>query len=696
MSLSGKIGNYEIVEELGHGAMGEVYKATDTRMFGRTVALKILSERLSKNDQARTRFEREIEVVAKFNHPNIVTVYDWGEHEGRAYFVMEFIDGVSLSALLLDRDRLKFDDQVEIGRQLCDAVQYFHNHGVVHRDIKPPNIMITESGGQRHTKLVDFGIVHVAKSELTTAQTQPGTFSYMSPEQLSNEEVGTGSDLFSVGIVLYEMFTGRHPFDAPSDPLTVSLILKEDPVPMKQHLPALPGTLDNVVLKLLEKDPGQRTTAAAEVSKSLNEVLLRYQSQGVGTDPNLRDLDQVTQQMVENLVALARRKEAEGDLPGSVEAYRKAQLLAPDSSRIRDKIQKIEHRVASEKRLREHISRAREALTAGDLEAAWQCSEDAWVIDPDHPEVKSVREDIEAAKSEAGEDPDDAIGEQLREAQQAMDAGQYNQARQLLVEVRRSAPDNALATFLLDRLLEVQSNPDLDYPGYRQALSQAREAMQGGDLATAQERIARAGEIWPDDEEWKEFEREVGAERRGEAQALSSQISELVSRADDLSASGELSQALSLLDQADALLDKVSALGQDEKLTQNQREESARLRADLQHREEQRASERAARRETVQRHLSNAADLLEQGETLVKKGVAESLRARQSFEESLELVGRVLQEDPGDAQAQGLARRAEQGLAEVERRGHDLEEALGQAQQGIDAVDQGQQESAAS
>ena len=218
MTLSGRVGeHYEIVRLLGSGAMGEVYRATDRKMFDRTVAIKFLSEGLTDSEEGRLRFRREVETSARLHHPNIVTIYDWGEHLGRDYFVMEFVDGHDLQGLLRAGVSWDLEMRLEVAFQIADALEFAHRAGVIHRDIKPGNVMVVLSDSGPRVKLVDFGIAHVDRSNLTLTRSHPGTYAYMSPEQLRGEKDLIRGATCSPGHRVRRAVLGHHPFEAASE-----------------------------------------------------------------------------------------------------------------------------------------------------------------------------------------------------------------------------------------------------------------------------------------------------------------------------------------------------------------------------------------------------------------------------------------------------------------------------------------------
>jgi len=297
-----RLGPYEILAPLGAGGMGEVYRARDTRLL-RDVAIKVLPEHLSAHPDLRTRFEREARAISSLNHPHICTLHDVGREGDTDYLVMEMVEGETLAARL-ERGPFSPPEALRTGAQIADALERAHRAGVVHRDLKPGNVMLTKSGA----KLMDFGLARATglagstggsgrTIALTQSPTVPqpltaegsiiGTFQYMSPEQLEGKEADARSDLWALGCVLYEMATGKRAFDGRSQASLISSIMKEEPAPLSQANPSLSGAsgsqgfgLERLIRRCLAKDPDDRWQSAGDLKHEL-EWLASGQS-GVG------------------------------------------------------------------------------------------------------------------------------------------------------------------------------------------------------------------------------------------------------------------------------------------------------------------------------------------------------------------------------------------------------------------------------
>ncbi len=265
-------GRYETGERLGSGGMSNVYKATD-RILERTVAVKILAEHLSDDDRFVARFRREALAVARLIHPNIVQVYDSGVDDGRHYIVMEYVAGRSGAQLLQRHGPVDPETAAEIGIQACAGLDYAHRRGIIHRDVKPGNLMITGGpvgSGDTVVKLTDFGIARaIEQTRITQVGSVVGTAAYLSPEQVRGEEATPGTDVYALGVVLYQFLTGRLPYEGSSLAELAVRQQNEKPLPPSTYNPDVPEPLGAAVLRALEGDTSRRYASADEFATGL-------------------------------------------------------------------------------------------------------------------------------------------------------------------------------------------------------------------------------------------------------------------------------------------------------------------------------------------------------------------------------------------------------------------------------------------
>src|SRR5687768_9565897 len=275
-----RLGPYEVIAPIGVGGMGEVYKATDTRL-DRTVAIKVLPEHVATDPDLKHRFEREAKTLASLSHPHICPVFDVGSQAGIDFLVMEYLEGETLEQRL-KKGALLLDQALQLGIQIADALAAAHRAGIVHRDLKPGNIMLTKSGA----KLLDFGLAKTSAPSLAgslsmlpttppnlTAQgTILGTFQYMAPEQLEGHQADARTDIFAFGAMVYETFTGKKAFEGKSQASLIGAILRDDPPPVSRVQPLAPGALDRIISTCLAKDPDDRYQSTRDLLRDVKWV----------------------------------------------------------------------------------------------------------------------------------------------------------------------------------------------------------------------------------------------------------------------------------------------------------------------------------------------------------------------------------------------------------------------------------------
>ena len=262
------IGKYVIEGVIGEGAMGTVYRAKDS-VIGRTVAIKVMNAAIARDENHRQRFLREAQAAGSLQHPNVVTIFDLGEIEGHLFIAMEFLRGVDLEKLMAGTDTLKLQSKLDIIVDVLMGLSYAHSNGIVHRDIKPANIRVGEDG---KAKIMDFGVAHLASSDMTRTGLVVGTPSYMAPEQVTGGKTVPGTDIFAVGAVLYHLLTGIKPFEGPTLQSLFYRIVTDMPRPLDEVRPGLPPALNAIIQKAMAKEPSDRYASALEMSNAIISV----------------------------------------------------------------------------------------------------------------------------------------------------------------------------------------------------------------------------------------------------------------------------------------------------------------------------------------------------------------------------------------------------------------------------------------
>lgn len=303
------LGNrYEIISQLGGGGMALVYKARDT-LLNRPVTVKILRPEYTSDEEFVSRFRKEAQAVAKLSHPNIVSVYDVGQEGNTHYIVMEYVEGRNLKQIIKEQGKLPVSQAIDIAEQICSGLQDAHEHGIVHRDIKPHNILVTDNG---RIKVTDFGIAQIMSSiTVTNSNTIIGSVHYFSPEQAKGGVTGAKSDIYSVGAVLYEMVTGKVPFEGET-PIAVALKhIQDQPLPPSRLNPQVTPDLERIIMRAMEKDVTMRYASAGDMARDLR----RLSAIGAAGDARVMDADEFATRVLSGPVIITKDKTQNDDEP---------------------------------------------------------------------------------------------------------------------------------------------------------------------------------------------------------------------------------------------------------------------------------------------------------------------------------------------------------------------------------------------
>jgi hypothetical protein len=436
------VGKYEIVERIGRGGMGLVYKARDP-ILDRFVALKVISTDADITEELRARFFREAQACARLSHPNIVTVYDMGEHEGRLFFVMELLEGDELRKLIAQRTALTLQDKLSIMMQVCDGLHYAHERGIVHRDVKPGNIMLLRNG---QVKVLDFGIAQIAATEggLTRTGLIMGTLRYIAPEQVRGR-ADHRADIFSVGAVTYELIGLRPPFTG-DDPMQILEQLRtEDPPLLTEVDPTIPAELAAIVARAMRKQPDQRFQDLEQMRAELEHVQRGLVDETEQVRARLR---RQRDRLLQLQAVLAERTGSPVDDETIVAIDERARLATMRGleSEFQRRIETLEARIGQAEALMPALQRGQEFLQSGQFADAVVEFE---AIVAEMPEHGRALELLQQARGQAEVHRRRQIATQfLQEARTALEEGQYSLCLEILKQaVDVSAPTEAAAEF---------------------------------------------------------------------------------------------------------------------------------------------------------------------------------------------------------------------------------------------------------
>jgi len=512
-NIPSKIGKYDVIDLIGRGGMGVVYKAKDPHLE-RPVAIKMMTSGFADNPDLLKRFFREAQSLGSLQHPNIVTVYDLGDYGGNPYLVMEYLEGEGLDSVLVSRRQLSLLEKTSIIVQVCNGLGYAHRRGVVHRDIKPANIMLGKDGG---VKIFDFGIAHIGDNSVTKTGQIVGTLSYMSPEQVNGKPVDIRTDLFSTGVVLYQLFTNHLPFEGESTATTLLKIIYDPPPPLKNFLTSYPPELEGILLRALAKDREERYHSADEFALDLSQLqahlkqeLIAQHLQEVGVFLEKSDLYKAREYLVQVLKVDAQHVQA-------------TQLLREVQYRI--KKEEVSEQV---RKLRQG---AEEAVAREQFNTAEECLEQALALDKNNPDLHRLRDSVRAAALRLQK-----LHNALKLAESAHQDGDLDTAKQAVEEALQIAPDDTQAKALY-RLIQrdwVERSRQRQLENY---LFQARQDISSRKFTAALEILKLAEALDPGAPQVHALMESASAgrdqeRRRKDLEAITSDIEDALNRDD--------------------------------------------------------------------------------------------------------------------------------------------------------------------
>ena len=519
-----RIGRYDVIGILGRGGMGVVYRGRDSRI-GRDVAIKTLTDGFSGDPEMLKRFYKEAAHTGNLRHPNIVTLYDFGDEDGLPYIVMEFLDGEPLDKLIRESESLHLSAKLDIIEQVCEALAYAHVQGMIHRDVKPANVIVQRDG---LVKLLDFGIARAGQDggdkNVTRTGTLVGTPAYMAPERLRGELFDGRSDIFSAGVMLFQFVTGALPFDA-EYPAILHQILNQDPPLLSRYLSGYPAQLDQVIARALEKKPLDRYSHAGDMAADLNAV---------GT--------QLKAQRVESLLQEAQTAMVSQNL--AVAKQLLSQVIRLDSQHAEGKklMLEVNHHFNLQK-TRERVEQLRkaaeDAIEARNWDQASSACAEGLQLDASNPELSALQ-----ARAHAGRQAKEQIRQLLRGAESARHLGNFESAKELAGRAFELDPSDS-RILAICKVVEQEAEEERRKTQFRSLLSSAQDDLSGSRLAEASAALAEAESLLPADAELMRLKDELA-----EAMLLEQRkqlVSDLEERSEQAITLEQLREAMSAL-----------------------------------------------------------------------------------------------------------------------------------------------------
>jgi eukaryotic-like serine/threonine-protein kinase len=520
-----KIGKYDVTRVIGRGGMGIVYEARDP-FLDRRVAIKMMTGGFADDPDLLKRFFREAQSTGSLQHPNIVTAFELGDHEGNPYLVMEFLEGESLDSIITSRKQLSLLEKIYFIIEVCHGLSHAHRRGIVHRDIKPANIMVSKEGV---VKIVDFGIAHIGAQNVTRTGQIMGSVSYMAPEQINGSPVDARTDVFSTGVVLYELFTYSHPFDGESTAATLLKIIHGAPPPLRQFISDYPPELETIIFKALAKNREERYHSADDLALDLSQLQGRLRQEIMS-----KRLQEVTLLLEEDDLFKAKDQ--------LLQALKIDRQNTEANLLLREVQQRIQTAQTKEQVQQQRVL-AEEAYAEKQFETALGHVERAMALDANDVELQHLHELIQTTWSRALE-----LQERLKQAELAHQAGDLDSAHLALEEALQLAPGEVQGTSLYHTIQRdwTERSRQRQLENY---IDQARREITARNFTTALEVLEQANSVDPGDPQVKALieSATLGREqekRRRELEAVIQQIEEALNRDDYVTARQKADEGL--------------------------------------------------------------------------------------------------------------------------------------------------------